>query len=79
MILFQLGRYLGGATALIGLAVSVAFLGPRTADPLAALFIKPLTIWHRLIGVTVGLVVIGIGLRIIGLVGDVNDYDSETA
>ncbi|MFD1562217.1 hypothetical protein ACFR99_01360 [Haloarchaeobius amylolyticus] len=64
-------------TALVGLAVSAAFFGPRTAGPIAASFIDPLTIWTRLLGIVAGLVVIAIGLRIVGLAGDVNDGASE--
>jgi hypothetical protein len=66
----QFIRYVGGAVALVGLALSAAFVGRRTAGALASWFIQPLTIWWRILGVLVGLIIIGVGLAIVGRAGE---------
>lgn len=65
-MLAQAVRYLGGAVALAGLGFGLAFIGRRTADPLAASFVQPLTIWHQLLGLAGGAVVLVVGLAIYG-------------
>lgn len=62
----QLVRYVGGTIALGGLALAAAFVGPRTADPMASAYVQPLTIWMQLLGIVLGLAVLAIGLRIVG-------------
>jgi hypothetical protein len=68
-LLERAGRYLGGAVAVAGLAFAAAFVGRRSADPVATAFVHPLTIWHQLLGVAAGAIVIVLGLWIIGLTG----------
>jgi hypothetical protein len=41
----------------------------RTADPVAAMFVQPLTIWVRLLGILGGLVILMLGLAIVGRLG----------
>lgn len=65
----QFVRYAGGTVAFIGLAISAAFIGPRTADPIATVFFQSLSLWMRIIGIFVGLAVLAVGLRIVGAGG----------
>jgi uncharacterized membrane protein len=68
-LLERTGRYLGGAISVAGLAFAAAFVGRRTADPVATAFVQPLTIWHQLLGVAAGIAVVVLGLWIVGLTG----------
>ncbi|WP_248896447.1 hypothetical protein [Haloplanus halobius] len=69
----RLGLYAGGTISLGGLAFAAAFIGRRTADPIAAQFITPFTIWTKLGGIAAGLLVLLFGLAIIGLAGRLTD------
>ncbi|WP_435319695.1 hypothetical protein [Haloarchaeobius sp. TZWSO28] len=68
-LLKRVVRYLGGTVALSGLAVATAFLGNRTADPLAASFVQPFTVWTQVLGISAGLVVLVLGLALVGQTG----------
>lgn len=62
-------RYTGGAIALIGLGITAAFIGRRTADPMATMVWDPLPLWLKLTGIIAGLVVMVVGLAIFGRLG----------
>ncbi|WP_267641039.1 hypothetical protein [Haloarchaeobius amylolyticus] len=68
-VLKRVGRYAGGAVALGGLAFAAAFVGRRTADPMAASYVQPFTIWTQLLGIGAGLVLLFVGLAIVGAAG----------
>ncbi|MFB6221967.1 MAG: hypothetical protein ABEH90_11080 [Halolamina sp.] len=54
-------RLLGAVIALGGLALATAFVGVRTADPVAGIFVD-LTVWRQAAGVLAGLLLFGVGL-----------------
>lgn len=62
-------RYTGGAIALIGVATSAAFIGRRTADPMATMFWDPLPLGVKITGIIAGLVLMVAGLAIFGRLG----------
>lgn len=68
-------RYIGGAIALIGVAISVAFIGRRTADPMATMFWDPLPLWIKITGIIGGLVVMAAGLAIFGRLGSTDQAE----
>lgn len=74
----QAGRYLGGAISVGGLAFGAAFVGRRSADPLATNFVEPFTIWVKLGGILAGVVVIVVGLWVYGLFADADETSVET-
>lgn len=62
-------RYTGAAIALIGVAISAAFIGRRTAEPMATMFWDPLPLWIKIVGILGGLAVMVAGLAIFGRLG----------
>ncbi|QLG60789.1 hypothetical protein [Halorarum salinum] len=62
-------RYTGGGIAVVGLAVAASFVGPRTADPVAAMVVGFPSLGVRIGGIVLGLISIAAGLRLIGSAG----------
>lgn len=72
-------RYSGAAIALIGVAISAAFIGRRTAEPMATMFWNPLPIWIKIGGIIGGLAVMVAGLAVFGRLGSTETTGGETA
>lgn len=62
--------YVGGVLSLVGVAFTAAFVGYRTADPLAASFLGSLSILTRIGGVGLGIALVVTGFVVAVRLGD---------
>lgn len=73
----SLGTFVGGGLFIGGWAISAAFIGYRTRDPIAKYFLGETSLLVDLAGILAGFVVVILGL-VIGLgIGNLEKYKSS--